>query len=358
MERFVKREDRDDLIFCLMALSDSTPRQGFSGRRERGCALSAAERCLAYLREECKLIKFSLSALEQLIRIELELGRLAHVLMGIELESVLAQQLALDEERRKRLTEHRQLTDRMLGIALLSASLPQLRQMDGLPEALEALGLFIPKGFLLYTLGYRDELRNEGFPADKWSDNDIDNFMEMAFSQPGRLQMPARPQIENGEHVTYHTTVLGCQVMLEAPATPDAISVAEAVLCTIEAFFATSLNERIMPYRPTAKIVVEPASDLTEGLRVTEENVHGDVFVRVQYPAATPLFTIDARLKYRDGLMALISNFMVHIAVVEDIASYYGPRCWGKNEAFPGRCSTPRFRWPKATCLGLRRRCS
>ncbi len=321
MERFFKREHRNDLIFCLMALSDAYANVGLLWA-SRSCALSAAERCLAYFRQEGRLIKFSLSAIEQLINIELQMGRLAHVLMGIELERVIAPQLVLTESRHKRFTEHSQLTDGMLGITFLSASLPQLRKMDGLPETLEALGLFIPKGFLLYALGYRNELRNEGFTGDKWSDNDIDDFMKMAFSQPGRLQMPARPQIENGQSVTYQTTVLGCKIMLEAPATPDSISVAEAVLGTIEAFFATSLNERIMPYRSTAKIVVEPAIDLTEGLRITEERIDGDTFVRVQHPTVTPPFTADARLKYRDGLMALISNFMIHIVVVEDIASY------------------------------------
>jgi hypothetical protein len=38
------------------------------------------------------------------------------------------------------------------------------------------------------------------------------------------------------------------------------MSVAEAVLGTIEAFFATSLDERIMPYRPMTKIIIEPVT--------------------------------------------------------------------------------------------------
>ena len=82
-----------------------------------------------------------------------------------------------------------------------------------------------------------------------------------------------------------------------------------------------------------AKIIVEPASDLTEGLRITEENVDGDARLRVQHPAVIPPFTIDARQKYRDGLMMLISQFIVHIAVVEDIASYMD-RVAGESEAF------------------------
>jgi hypothetical protein len=134
--------------------------------------------------------------------------------------------------------------------------------------------------------------------------------------------MPARPQIENGQAVSYRTKVLGCQIVLEAPATPHSMSVAEAVLGTIEAFFATSLDERIMPYRSIAKIIVEAESDLTEGLRVTEENINGDAFVRVQHPAVTSPFTVEARRKYRDGLMMLIAPFIVHVTVVENFASY------------------------------------
>lgn len=332
MERFIKREHRQDLIFCLMALSDAYTKAGLLWAA-RSCALAAAERCLAYFREDGTLIRFSLSAVEQLITAELRLGRIAHVMMSFELKTSLASQLALREDQRKHFAEQRQLTEGMLGIALLSSSLSQLAQMDGLPEALEALGLFITKAFLLYALGYRDELRNEGFPADKWSLDDIDDFIKLAFSQPGRLQMPTRPQIEDGESVTYGTTVLGCRIILEAPATQNSMSVAEAVLGSIEAFFATSLDEKIVPFRSIAKIIVEPTGDLIDGLRVTEENVDGDAFLRVQHPTVAPPFTADARQKYRDGLMMLISRFMVHIAVVENVTSYMD-RIAGEERGF------------------------
>jgi len=47
LERFVKREHRDDLISCLIALSDAYTRAGLFWAA-RSCALSAADRCLAY----------------------------------------------------------------------------------------------------------------------------------------------------------------------------------------------------------------------------------------------------------------------------------------------------------------------
>jgi hypothetical protein len=194
-------------------------------------------------------------------------------------------------------------------------------------------GLYITKGCLLYALGYRDELRNEGFSKDRWSDDDIDNFMRMAFSQPGRLQMPARPQVEVGSSITYRTKVLGCQITVEAPANADAISAAEAVLGTIEAFFATSLGERIMPYRSAAKIVVGPAADLAEGLRIAQVDSDGGPFLRVQYPASAPSSTPEARKKYRDGLMALVAYFISYVAVVEDFDAYLD-RIGGEERGF------------------------
>jgi hypothetical protein len=194
--------------------------------------------------------------------------------------------------------------------------------MDCLPEALEELGLAIAKPFLLYALGHRDELRNEGYTEADWSNDAIDDFVKATYGQPGRLQMPERPQIENGDSITYRTTVLGCRITLETIATPVSICVAEAVLGTIESFFATSLNERIVPYRATARIKVHPADELTGGLRVSQENNDGDAFIRVAYPAVASPYTTEAREKYRHSLLTLIATFIAHVAVVDDLASY------------------------------------
>jgi hypothetical protein len=332
MERFAKREHRDDLISCLMALSAAYVRAGLLWAA-RSCALSATERCLAYFREEGQLVRFTLSCLEQLVLVELRLGRIAHILMAIELESILAPQLRLPDDRLKCFKEHRQLTECMLGVLILASSLPQLREMEQLPEVLEEIDLVVPKGFLLYALGYRDALRNEGFMEDRWSNDDIEDFMRIAFGQPGRLQMPPRPQIEIGSNVTYQTKVLGCQVTLQAPADTNAISVAEAVLGTIEAFFATSLGERIVPYRAEAKVVLEPAADLIEGLRFTQEDDDGLPFLCIQYPASEISSTPEVRQAFRSGLMELVPRFMLYIAVVDDFKAYM-ERIAGEERAF------------------------
>jgi hypothetical protein len=244
MERFIKREHRDDLIFCLMGLSQAYHEAGLLWAA-RSCALAATERCFAYFREDGTIVRRSLLCLQQLERMELLLGRIPQLLMAMELETVLVPQLMLKDQALKRAQTNRQLMEGMLAILLLSASLDQLKRMADMPEALEQVGVFIPKACLMYALGYKKELSEEGLPSVE----EADSFMKLAYEQPGRLQLPARPQIDDGQSVTYKTNVLGCEVTLLAQANAFSISVAEAVLGSIEAFFATSLNERILPYR-------------------------------------------------------------------------------------------------------------
>jgi hypothetical protein len=207
----------------------------------------------------------------------------------------------------------------MLGILFLSASLDQLKRMGGLPEALEEIGIFIPKACLMYALGYKSELSEEGLPNVE----EADSLMKLAYEQPGRLQLPARPQIDDGQSATYTTNVLGCEVRLLAQANTFSISVAEAILGSIEAFFATSLNERILPYRQLARIILRPAFDLKNGMVVSEETEGVETHLVVLHPISAPEMTAENRMAGRDGLMKVIAMFILHIAMIADVEKYF-----------------------------------
>jgi hypothetical protein len=250
---------------------------------------------------------------------ELLLGRIPQLLMAMEFEAILMPQLMLKDNALKRATNNRQLTEGMLGILFLSASLDQLKRMGDIPEALEQIDIFLPKACLMYALGYKKELSEEGFPTVEKADS----FMKLAFEQPGRLQLPARPQIDDGQSVTYRTNVLGCEVSLLAQANAFSISVAEAVLGSIEAFFATSLNERILPYRQSARIVLRFAFDLKKGLVVSEETEGAETYLVVLHPLAAPEMTAENRKVNRDGLMEVIARFISQIAVIENVDEYF-----------------------------------
>jgi hypothetical protein len=317
MERFIKREHREDLIFCLMGLSQAYYEAGLLWAA-RSCALAATERCFAYFHEQGTLVRRSRLCLEQLVKMELLLGRVPNLLMALELENALMPQLMLKDEALRRAQSNRHLTEGMLGILFLTASLQQLKRMEEMPAALAQMDLIISEGFLLYALGYKSELVDEGFPSGE----EADAFMKRAYEQPGRLQMPDRPQIDDGQHVDYKTNVLGCEVHLRAEANAYSISVAEAVLGSLEAFFATSLGERIMPYKQSARIILRSKPDLTKGLEISEEAQGLDTHLVVDHPPSAPEAIPEQRVADRDGLMEVIARFMSHVTVIDDVEKY------------------------------------
>jgi hypothetical protein len=329
MERFIKREHRGDLIFCLMGLSQAYHEAGLLWAA-RSCALAATERCFAYFREDGTIVRRSLLCLQQLGRMELLLGRIPQLLMDMELETVLVRQLMLRDEALKRAQNHRLLMEAMLGILFLSASLDQLKRMADMPEALEQVRIFIPKACLMYALGYKKELSEDGFPTTV---EEADSFMKLAYEQPGRLQLPARPQIDDGQSVNYKTNVLGCEVTLLAQANAFSISVAEAVLGCIEAFFATSLNEHLLPYRQSARIILRSAFDLKKGLVVSVETEEAETHLVILHPVSAPEMTPENRMADRDSLIEVIAKFITHIAVIEDVKKYF-ERIAGEERGF------------------------
>lgn len=321
MERFVKHESRRDLIFCLGMLSSAYGQMGLHWAA-RSSILTACDRALTYFHEEGRIAPFALTCLRGLVEAELHLGRVSQVMASFELANLIAPQVLRDDEARIAYTEFGQLTEAMLGILLLASTLPQLQAMSSLPEVFEQQGLSIAKAMLLYALGYVDELRDEGFPEDRWSVEDIHRIMQGAFSQPGRLQMPSHPQIEDEARVRYRTTILGCRVTLETDASHPGIALAEAVLSTLEAFLATSLDESIMPYRPTARIVLEASEAYFSGLDTFVDEDEGSSYLRIRYPAQPEPASLESRGQFRQDLMEIALTFIAHVAVVPDMEAY------------------------------------
>ena len=160
-------------------------------------------------------------------------------------------------------------------------------------------------------------------------------------------QLPASPQIDDGQSVTYKTNVLGCEVSLLAQANAFSISVAEAVLGSIEAFFATSLNERILPYRQSARIILRSAFNLKKGLVISEETEGAETHLVVLHPVSAPEMTTENRMTDRDGLMEVIARFILHIAVIEDSAEAIGSEYQGRRAGNFGDASVFSFHGSK-----------
>ena len=111
-----------------------------------------------------------------------------------------------------------------------------------IPDILRGLGLTHSRFTLLYMLGYKDVLREEGWIPESESAQDVASFFNQLAGQPAG-DARWRPAIFNcQDNQVFATSVLGIQVNVTHQPSDTGITVAEAIVGTVEAFFATAFE--------------------------------------------------------------------------------------------------------------------
>ena len=281
-----------------------------------------------------KLPPHTLLLAQKLVWIELQLGRIPHVLAWMEFASLIASHLLLDEDRKEKYLEERRIQDGVLGILLLKADISTLKWLDFMPSVLESEDLIGSWMALLYALGYEDYLRSEKIIPDEESSGDVLNSFLQWIDQPASQDLPDQSELLLESTVTFHSFVLGCDVKVEADNNSTSIYLAEMILGALEAFLATSFDSEIMPYRSQLQIVVKP-SDFLSGLPEYEEDEAGVAKIIVKHPKEL----VRKTQKDRDSFHSWLQEFIVHmtfqIAMVSDADSFANRLI--KNEAGIGR---------------------
>ncbi|WP_210254897.1 hypothetical protein [Methylocapsa sp. S129] len=191
----------------------------------------------------------------------LELRHLPDFLEAVQLLNGCLNALPLADESKELLKDRLLTFDRALGSYFLNFQPEELRQVEGLPDILEAVGLFAARFALLYALGYEDHLRTDGSLPPGESDEAVQAMVKRLASQPvtddirGPLitNRPGRRRLQS--------TVMGMMVEVAFEGTITATLVAEAVLASIEACFATAFELRTHPHTERYEIVLVEAAE-------------------------------------------------------------------------------------------------
>ena len=116
----------------------------------------------------------------------------------------------------------------------------------------------------------------------------------------------------------------GAKLIVEVSNDPRSIQLAETVLAALESLFATSLNERIAPYRQRLKLTVEPETNTAEfgTYRVQERSGEPVVEIRHSSSGRSPS-TLKEQTKFRDWLWSLLVDALRLMIVVGDPNAYF-----------------------------------
>jgi hypothetical protein len=263
-QRLAMREYRRELVEALLWCGAAYESAGLLWAA-RANVLAAANQAFSDYWEDGELTQQTLFCLQNLVWLELQLGRVPCVLGWVELTTLVARQLSLDDEQEEAFKDKHDARDRILAILLLNTEVEDLKWLDFLPNVLEDLGLYFSWMALLYGLGYEDYLRSENvIPAGETSE-DVRGFFWKWSNQPVAADLPPRPDFLRKETVTLRSNVLGCEVVVTSANNLESIHLSETIAGSLEAFLATSLGEELMPYRSELQISIAP-SDTIEGM--------------------------------------------------------------------------------------------
>lgn len=174
--------------------------------------------------------------------------------------------LPFEEDDRDKLRRDATDLEMIAGCRLLNLSDSDLARFSRWPDILDATQLVMPRTALLYALGYEDVLRADGSIPPQESDEDARGMLSVLASQPQGAAKTATGPIRNapGEPQILSTKLIGMALTVRTSGSDNAILAAEAIVGSLEAFFATSIEKRMMPHTEKFEINVIEDMDASE----------------------------------------------------------------------------------------------
>ena len=255
-----KKEHADELIEALQRLCLAYRSAGLLWAARAGCLFAIASITIKS-DEEGQIRIEMLPTVKVWAWIALEMRHLPDFLEAVQLFNGISRSLPLTEETQTRVKEDIRELDGAFASCILNFAEDELTAVQRLPDILAGLGLWLSHSALLCVLGYEDSLRADGFIPPEETPDRLHGFFTDLASQPVSTDRYG-PLITNPiVHQTYNSIILGASVEVTFDGSVNGIQMAEGVLGTMEAYFATAAEMKIHPH--TERIQIEVTEDTT-----------------------------------------------------------------------------------------------
>lgn len=117
---------------------------------------------------------------------------------------------------------------------------------------------------LLYTLGHADVLRADGSLPESESDKEVNRIFSLLASQPVAENLRGPLVLNTEGPQTLSTSILGMTIETNIKGSTHSILVAEAILGSLEAFFATAIEQRILSHTEKLRLNVVESTKISK----------------------------------------------------------------------------------------------
>jgi hypothetical protein len=309
-----KKEHANSLIEALQLLSLAYRSAGLLWAARATCTFAMASMFIE-AEENSDLPASIVPTIMMLAWIAVELRHLPDTLEAVRLVRGCAAGLPLDDASKERVAQRLKEFDLILGSQVLNFTTEDLRKIAQLPDVLERLGLQQSRNSLLYVLGHEATLREEGSIPSEETPAQVAELFSLLASQPlsSNLQSPVIFN-ETGSQ-RFVSKVQGVLVTVHHQCSEVSILAAEAVIGSIEALFATTIDLDATAHTENFDITIqEDAEVLSPDFTIESE----EMTASVRWPAGLLPATYGRQEEVQKMLIGLTTTVFAATCFVKD----------------------------------------
>jgi hypothetical protein len=313
-----KHESREDAVFALYLCACAYEQIGLLWAAH-GTMLNAASLAINDFWKYGDITPLQVACYSRLKWIELQLGRIPHILTWHEIDKVARAALIEQGYEKLRLTERDQDFDVILGILLLRTDIWDLKRLTKLPDILEELDL--PNAFLalMYSLGHEEELIDDNYRR-VWGNEDIKNVFLKMYDQPASDDLPEKPILCNESKVYLKSNLLGCEITVESENNSPCVELAESVLAALESLLSTGLVKRMAAREPSLSIVIRKSEFARKPFEFNLQDETGKPSIIVTCSPFDPHnMSLDKQGEIKEKLLELVSTVMARSIMIPEL---------------------------------------
>ena len=212
--------------------------------------------------------------MEMWASISLELRYIPDFLFAFHQLSHALVSLPLSDDTKENVVKNIQKFDLIFSCLILNLEDAELQKLESLPDVLDALGLYMSRASLLFMLGYAEMLQAEKFLSD---DGGNKSFSHIA-NQPVAQSLKGTPILNAETSEVFSTKIIGMVIEVSTTGSLNSVLVAETILGSLEAFFATAIEYKVSPHTEKFHLNIMEGNVTTPSLDIDEPNMSGTVY--------------------------------------------------------------------------------
>lgn len=327
-----KEEYQSEFIVALLGSSEAYEAAGLRWAA-RNYALAAASQEFGAYRRSGSILDINPAALSRWFVTEMQLGIVPLIISAYELGAIVRNARSQTDEQREHAAETQFQQCVSLGALLLKTRIEDLPALVRFPDPLDRLGLDQARLALLFRMGREDTLRREGsVPADEDAAGYYSFFVNW-LAKAENWGLPSNPEYLLEQQLTIRSRVVGCEISVTCLRSSYSLGLGAAILGSLEALLATSLNHSMFPRTDKFEIRLSQSEDAMQipDFRFLYED--GMEVCFVTHKAVLEYSEQRDFESFNNWLRDLVVQILTKVAVPNDLDGW-GIAVLGKENAF------------------------